>query len=102
MAGFIGWRRPNLRWRILAGGFNFTLVYAIVLEVVWLYDHDFFDRYWSTHLSGIKIIHAPAEEYLFALTLGLLWAPLYHAWKDARLAPTLISRGRELERSPSW
>jgi hypothetical protein len=87
MAGFIGWRRPNLRWRILAGGFNFTLVYAVVLEVVWIYDHDFFTKYWNwPQLSKISILHAPVEEYLFALTLGLSWAPLYHAWKDARLA----------------
>lgn len=88
MAVFIGWRRPNLRWQILGGGAGFALVYGVVLRIVGAVYPDFYRSHWNlSALSGIWILGAPAEEYLFALTLGLFWAPLYEAWKSASLAP---------------
>jgi hypothetical protein len=88
MAVFIAWRRPGLRWQILSGGASFTLVYAIVLRLVGLAYPDFYARHWNlSQLSGLWILGAPAEEYLFALTLGFFWSPLYEAWKDVSKAP---------------
>ncbi len=80
----IGWRRPNLRWQILGGGISFTLIYTAVLVVM---DHvypGFYDHWNLKELSGIWILGAPAEEYLFSFTFGVLWAPLYEAWKGTR------------------
>ncbi|MFN7921893.1 MAG: lycopene cyclase domain-containing protein [Bryobacteraceae bacterium] len=80
-AGMLAWRRPNLRWQILGGGITFTVIYAVILVAVKIYDPHFYDHWNLPALSGIWLLGAPAEEYLFAFTLGILWAPLYEAWK---------------------
>ena len=82
---WIAWRRPSLRWQIPGGGITFMLLYAIVLVVTpWRYPGFF--NYWNLQaLSGIRILGAPAEEYLYAFTFGALWAPLYEAWKQVRI-----------------
>jgi hypothetical protein len=85
MACFVGWRRPSLRWQILSGGASFTLIYAITLRVVGQVYPTFYVDNWNLgQLSNRWILGAPAEEYLFALTLGLFWSPLYEAWKDVQ------------------
>jgi hypothetical protein len=82
---WIVWRRPSLRWQILGGGISFTLLYTIVLVVTPLRYPDFFS-YWNlSALSGLRILGAPAEEYLYAFTFGAFWAPLYEAWKQTRV-----------------
>lgn len=83
-AVMIGWRRPSLRWQILGGGISFTLIYAVVLVIM---DHvypGFYDHWNLEALSGVWILGAPLEEYVFAFTFGIFWAPLYEAWKEAR------------------
>ena len=81
----IAWRRPGLRWQILGGGISFTVIYAVVLMVTgWRYP-DFYDHWNLRALSGIRILGAPAEEYLYAVTFGAFWAPLYEAWKQTRI-----------------
>jgi hypothetical protein len=86
MACFVGWRRPSLRWQILSGGASFTLIYAITLRVVGHVYPTFYVDHWNlAQLSNRWILGAPAEEYLFALTLGLFWSPLYEAWKDVQV-----------------
>jgi hypothetical protein len=88
MACFIGWWRPGLRWKILSGGASFTVIYAITLGVVGKVYPTFFVEHWNLkELSNRWILGAPAEEYLFALTLGLFWSPLYEAWKHVQVAP---------------
>jgi hypothetical protein len=87
MAVLVAWWRPSLRWQILSGGFTFTLVYAVTLRVVGAVYPSFYVDHWNLGaLSGRFILGAPAEEYLFALTLGLFWAPLYEAWKQVQNA----------------
>ncbi|HXC43251.1 MAG TPA: lycopene cyclase domain-containing protein [Candidatus Dormibacteraeota bacterium] len=84
-AAWIVWRRPSLRWQLLGGAISFTLLYTIVLVVTPLRYPDFFN-YWNLQaLSGIRILGAPAEEYLYAFTFGAFWAPLYEAWKQTRI-----------------
>jgi hypothetical protein len=89
MAALIAWWRPTLRGQILSGGFTFTLIYALTLRVVGAVYPTFYVDHWNLKaLSNRWILGAPAEEYLFALTLGLFWAPLYEAWKHVQTAPT--------------
>ena len=83
-AVFIAWRRPSLRWQILGGGISFTLLYTIVLVITGYFYPDFYAHWNHDELSGMKFLGAPAEEYLFSFTFGILWAPLYEAWKQAR------------------
>ena len=83
-AGFIWWRRPKLRWQILGGGIAFTIIYMIVLVVVGKIYPEFYDHWNLKELSGKCFVGAPIEEYLFAFTFGLFWAPLYEVWKDEK------------------
>src|SRR5271165_3410225 len=82
---WIVWRRPSLRWQVLGGGISFTLLYTIVLVVTGLRYPGFYDHWNLKALSGIRILGAPAEEYLYSFTFGSFWAPLYEAWKQARI-----------------
>ena len=93
-AAFIWLRRPRLRVQIFSGGITFTLVYGAVLFIVGEWYPRFFDCWNHGALSGISIGKAPIEEYLFALSFGVMWAPLYEAWKvqrHAAEAPQLIA-----------
>jgi hypothetical protein len=84
-AFFISWRRPSLRWQVLGGAVTFTVIYGVVLAVVDLYYPTFYrDSRNLQALSGYWLGHAPAEEYVFAFTFGMMWAPLYEAWKEER------------------
>jgi Lycopene cyclase len=82
---FIAWYRPRLRWQVWGGGIIFTVVYAVVLTLTgWRYP-TFYDDHWNlAALSGIRIGAAPIEEYLFALTMGVFWAPLFESWRNER------------------
>lgn len=91
---WIAWRRPSLRWQILGGGISFTLLYTIVLVVTGHRYPGFFDHWNLKALSGIWLLGAPAEEYLYAFTFGSFWAPLYEAWKQSRI--------REEAASSTW
>lgn len=80
VASFIAWRRPRLRWQVFGGSFTFTVLYGVVLFVTGTLYPTFYVDYWNLPaLSGRWIGSAPAEEYLFAASLGSLWAPLYEA-----------------------
>ena len=92
-AGFVAWRRPGLRWQILGGGVTFLAIYTVVLVVTGLAYPDFYDHWNVADLTNIWLLDAPLEEYLFAFTFGLVWAPLYETWKAeapprARSGPT--------------
>ena len=82
-AVMVAWRRPSLRWQILGGGISFLLIYAVVLVIMDYTYPDFYDHWNLQALSGLWILGAPAEEYLFAFTFGVLWAPFYEAWKES-------------------
>jgi hypothetical protein len=79
---FVGWRRPGLRWQIFGGGVTFLLLYTVVLVVTGLVYPNFYDHWNIAALTDIWFLGAPLEEYMFAVTFGLIWAPLYEAWKD--------------------
>jgi hypothetical protein len=82
-AVMVAWRRPSLRWQILGGGVSFMLLYGIVLLIVDRAYPDFYNHWNLGALSGFRILGAPAEEYLFAFTFGVMWAPFYEAWKES-------------------
>lgn len=85
VAAYLAWRRPDVRWQVWAGGFTFTIVYAAVLRGAWLYDQEFYTKYWNLPaLSGRWLLDAPIEEYLFAATFGVFWAPFFEAWRNER------------------
>lgn len=84
-AFFIWWRRPKLKWQIIGGGLSFTIIYTVVLIIVGLVYPDFYNKHWNLNsLSGWWFLGAPLEEYVFAFTFGVLWVPLFEAWKDEK------------------
>ncbi len=83
-AAMIAWRRPRLRWQILGGAVTFLLVYGVVLQIVDLVYPDFYDHWNHAELSGIWFLGAPIEEYMFAVTFGMVWAPFFEAWMEGR------------------
>jgi hypothetical protein len=89
MGVYIAWRRPRLRWQVWSGALIVMIIYAVVLVIVDRRYPSFYRDHWNLPaLSGIWILNAPIEEYLFAATLGAFWAPLYEAWRNERQAPS--------------
>jgi len=82
---FIWWRRPKLKWQIIGGGLSFPVIYTVVLIIVELVYPNAYEKYWNLdELSGWWLLGAPVEEYLFSFTFGVLWAPLFEAWKEEK------------------
>jgi hypothetical protein len=85
LGGYIAWYRPRLRWQVWSGGIIFTVIYTVVLVITDMRYPTFYDDYWNLPaLSGIRPLGAPLEEYLFAFTMGVFWAPLFEAWRRER------------------
>ncbi|MDO8563606.1 MAG: lycopene cyclase domain-containing protein [Nanoarchaeota archaeon] len=70
--------RPDLIKHSLIGGVSFVISYAIFFLIFLIIFPDFIKEvYHVENLSGIIIAGLPFEEYLYAFTFGLMWAPLY-------------------------
>ena len=94
MAVYLGWRSPRHRWQIAAGGFSFTALYAGVIFFVGRIYPDFFVDSWRPEIyAGKRFLGAPAEEFLFAFTLGIFRAPLCEVWKDERTYRAFAAAG---------
>ncbi len=81
--GFVGaialWiDRRDLFTHSLIGGVLFMLLYALGFQLFLLLFPDYISQVYSLGtLSGIIIFGLPLEEYLYAFSFGLLWAPMY-------------------------
>ena len=96
VGAFVAWYRPRLRWQVWAGGLIFTVIYATVLFLTGLRYPTFYDDYWNLKdLSGVRIQGAPLEEYLFALGMGVFWAPLFESWRNERESRVTLRRRAE-------
>ena len=74
----IVWQRKDLLLHSLAGGIIFMLFYAVVFAIFnFLFPHFIGDYYHLSRTSHILIGRVPLEEYLYAFTLGMMWAPIY-------------------------
>jgi hypothetical protein len=91
--GFFGaaaiiWQRKDLLLNALAGGVIFMVLYGILFTVFnFLFPHFLADYYHLQMTSHIMVLGIPLEEYLYALSLGLMWAPIYeyeHRVKDRK------------------
>jgi hypothetical protein len=97
MGVYIAWRRPRLRWQVWSGALLFLLIYTVVLQVVGRLYPTFYVDHWNLRaLSGIWVLNAPLEEYLFAATLGAFWTPLYEAWRNERRTPSAMELAIEI------
>ncbi len=87
-AAVIIWQRKDLFTHALAGSAIFLLLYAsLFLIFKTLFPHFLDDYYHLQSTSHFFVLGIPLEECLYALTLGLMWAPIYeyeHRVKDRR------------------
>ena len=97
VGAYVAWYRPRLRWQVWAGGIIFTVMYTVVLVLTGLRYPTFYDDYWNLpQLSGVRIVGAPLEEYLFAFTMGVFWAPLFESWRSERQSEVRRRRVEEV------
>jgi hypothetical protein len=70
--------RPDLKGKIWIGGGVFLLLYFVFFELLVLTFPGYVERVWShSALSGLSLLKIPLEEYIFALTFGMMWSSLY-------------------------
>ncbi len=70
--------RPDLKWKIWVGGGIFLVLYFLFFKLLDAAYPGYVDRVWTLGaLSGVLLAGIPLEEYLFALTFGMMWSSLY-------------------------
>lgn len=74
----IMWQRRDLIKNSLIGGLLFLVVYIVMgLIVIHVFPSFVKDYYHLKDTSGVKILGIPLEEYLYGMTFGMVWTPIY-------------------------
>jgi hypothetical protein len=70
--------RPDLKAKIWIGGGVFFLLYFVFFKLLDLSFPSYVERVWTlSAISGMLVWGVPAEEYLFAITFGMMWSSVY-------------------------
>lgn len=81
--------RKDLIKHSLFGGLSFMIIYFIAFLLFNLIFPDFITRVYNLeNLSRVMIFTVPIEELLYAISFGLIWAPIYeyeHGEKDINI-----------------
>jgi hypothetical protein len=78
-------QRRDLIQHSLAGGVSYLLVYIVCAFIFLNIYPDYITTYYRVaNLSGILLFTIPIEEFLFALSFGLSWSPIYEYVKDIK------------------
>ena len=82
----IVWQRRDLLRHALLGGAFFMILYAILFLIFKALFPSFLNNYYHLErTSHVWLFGIPLEEFLYSLTLGMMWAPIYeyaHQVKD--------------------
>jgi hypothetical protein len=94
-AGLVACKRPDLIGEILAGG---GLLVALYFGTLLLLDRLIVPGWiactWNFHtFSGVQIVGVPAEDLLWAFTIGAVCAPLYEVLMGCRVTRIQRSHG---------
>ena len=77
--------RKDLIKHSLVGGVTFTLLYALAFILFNLIFPDFVSHsYHLENLIGLTLFGVPVEEFFYAFSFGLLWAPFYEYYHGVR------------------
>jgi len=72
------WQRHDLITHSLAGGMLFMLLYVSMFEIFKILYPAFLGNYYHLqNTSHVWLQGIPLEEYLYSLSLGMMWAPIY-------------------------
>lgn len=70
--------RPDLKFKIWAGGLLFLVFYFAFFGILVLVYPDYVHHVWNLKaLTGVLVLGIPIEELLFAFTFGLYWSSLF-------------------------
>lgn len=85
------WQRRDLLVHSLAGGLLFVVFYGVLFLIFNLLFPTFIGNYYHLqNTSHVWFLGIPLEEYLYGLSFGMLWAPLYEyefRVRDAKIRP---------------
>lgn len=78
-------RRNDLFWHSITGGALLMVLYAVLFIIFnHLFPHFISQYYHLDKTSRLLINGIPLEEYLYALSLGMMWSPLYEFEKRVK------------------
>jgi hypothetical protein len=89
VGAFVLWfERKDLFKHSLIGAVIFLVIYSFAFQFFNILFPNFIHDFYTLHnLSGIILYGLPLEEYFYAFSFGLMWAPLYeyaHGEKDTK------------------
>ena len=78
--------RPDLKKKIFVGGLLFLSLYFISFLIFSAAYPEIVEKVWNLNaLSGRLIFGVPLEEFMFAITFGMLWSSYYEHVKWYKL-----------------
>lgn len=90
--------RPDLKAKIWIGGGVFLLLYFAFFQLLDLAFPGYVERVWTLSvLSGVLVWGVPLEEYLFAVTFGMMWSSVYEHMSWQKVVP--VSREGQPQRT---
>ncbi len=70
--------RPDLKKKIIAGGFLFLGLYTVFFILLTQLYPGIVEQVWNLDaLSGLLFLGIPLEEFMFAFTFGMYWSSIY-------------------------
>ena len=77
-------QRPDLISQSITGGVIYVAIYLAMFFIVTraIFPHFLQTYYNLPNLSGIMVLGSPLEEFLFVLSFGLSWSPIYKYKKN--------------------
>jgi hypothetical protein len=70
--------RPDLKNKILIGGFLFLIIYFLFFFLLNLILPGWIEKIWNLEaISGILFLGIPIEELIFAFAVGSMWSSIY-------------------------
>lgn len=94
--------RPDLKLKIWIGGGVFLLLYFVFFQLLDLAFPGYVERVWTlSALSGVLVWGVPLEEYLFAVTFGMMWSSVYEHVSWQKVLPVQAAGTSWSRRSPA-
>src|SRR3989344_1124122 len=78
-------QRKDLIKHSLKGAVAFTIFYFLFMVFYSVLFPNSVNTYWTLkNISGILVFNVPIEEFLYSISFGLMWAPMYEYVKGIR------------------
>lgn len=82
---FICLERRDLVQHVFMGGLAFLFAYLGAFSLFTILFPEFISQFYNlSNLSGIVLFGIPIEEYFYAFSFGMLWAPIYEYIKGEK------------------